>query len=298
MDFPDYPFQSRYADIRGLRLHYLDEGPQGADPVLLLHGNPSWSFYYRKLVLALRRDYRCIVPDHIGMGLSDKPGVADYEFTLGRRVDDLEQLLEQLAIKKDITLVLHDWGGMIGMAYASRHTQQIQRMVVLNTSAFPLPVGKTVPWQLRLARIPVLGAILTQGLNAFCRGAVRRCVTRKPMPREVRHAYFAPYDSWRHRLAVQKFVEDIPLSAGDPAWAIVTEVAQELSRFSGLPMLICWGMRDFVFDHYFLDEWIKRFPAAEVYRFEDAGHYLLEDAAAEIVPLVIRFLASHPLRGG
>ena len=293
MDFPDYPFQSRYAHINGLRLHYIDEGPQGADPVLLLHGNPSWSFYYRKLVLALRRDYRCIVPDHIGMGLSDKPDVADYEFTLGRRVDDLEQLIGQLEVTEDITIVLHDWGGMIGMAYASRHPQQIQRMVVLNTSAFHLPVGKTVPWQLRLARVPVLGASLNQGLNAFCRGAVRLCVTQKPMTKEVRHAYLAPYDSWRHRLAVQKFVEDIPLSAGDPAWAIVTEVAQGLSRFSGLPMLICWGMRDFVFDHYFLDEWIKRFPDAEVHRFEDAGHYILEDAAEEIAPLVIQFLASH-----
>lgn len=295
MNFPDYSFESHFAEIRGLQLHYLDEGPQEAYPVIMLHGNPSWSFYFRKLVLALRDRYRCIVPDHIGMGLSGKPGENQYSFTLDSRVDDLDSLLVQLGIHKDMTLVLHDWGGMIGMAYASRYPDRIKRIVILNTAAFHLPVGKEVPWQLKLSRLPVLGAILNQGLNAFCRGAVMQCVTRKPMSKEVSHAYLAPYDCWHNRLAIRKFVEDIPLTESEPAYETVNNVDKGLDAFSGFPMLICWGMKDFVFDHYFLDEWTRRFPKAEVHRFEDAGHYVLEDAADDIVPLVKQFLKGHPL---
>jgi haloalkane dehalogenase len=294
MSFPDYPFQSHYAVIQGLRLHYLDEGPQDAEPVIMLHGNPSWSFFYRKLISAFRDHYRCVVPDHIGMGLSDKPGDDSYNFTLDQRVGDLETLLNQLEIN-NFTLVLHDWGGMIGMAYANKHPERIKRLVILNTSAFHLPEGKTVPWQLQLSRMPVLGAILIQGFNAFCRGAVIKCVTRKPMSKEVKHAYLAPYNSWHNRLAVRRFVEDIPLSINQASHVTVNSVEKGLNEFSSLPMMICWGMKDFVFDQYFLDEWIKRFPDAEVHRFEDAGHYVLEDAADEIIPLVKQFLARKPV---
>jgi haloalkane dehalogenase len=259
----------------------------------MLHGNPSWSFFYRKLISTFRDHYRCVVPDHIGMGLSDKPGDDSYKFTLDQRVEDLETLLNQLEIN-NFTLVLHDWGGMIGMAYATKHPERIKRLVILNTSAFHLPEGKTVPWQLQLSRIPLLGAILIQGFNAFCRGAVINCVTRRPMSNEVRQAYLAPYNSWHNRLAVRRFVEDIPLSINQSSHLTVDNVENGLNEFSGLPMLICWGMKDFVFDQYFLDEWIKRFPDAEVHRFEDAGHYVLEDAADEIIPLVKQFLARHP----
>src|SRR5512137_1165151 len=120
-----YPFAGHYLDLDGLRLHYLDEG--SGEPVVMLHGNPTWSFYYRNLVLALRDKYRCIVPDHIGCGMSDKPGDDRYDYTLQSRVDDLEALLDSLGVTNGITLVVHDWGGMIGMAYATRHPERIKR---------------------------------------------------------------------------------------------------------------------------------------------------------------------------
>ena len=292
---PDYSFVGHFVDIEGLKLHYLDEGAQDAEPLVMLHGNPSWSYYYRKLTLALRDNYRCIVPDHIGMGLSDRPNESQYEFTLERRVDDLAKLLDELNITQNITLVLHDWGGMIGMAYATRFPERIKRLVILNTAAFHLPKGKNVPWQLTLSRIPFLNAILNQGFNAFARGAVKYCVTRKPMPEEVAAAYLSPYNSWHSRLAVRKFVEDIPLREGDKGYDIVESVDKNLNQFSKLPMLICWGMKDFVFDRYFLEEWLRRFPDAETHPFEDAGHYILEDAAEDVIPLVGRFLENHKL---
>jgi haloalkane dehalogenase len=286
-----YPFQAHFLDLGGIRCHYLDEGT--GEPVVMLHGNPTWSFYFRNLVRDLRDAYRTIALDHIGCGLSDKPGDTRYPYTLARRVEDLETLLDGLQIKSDITLVVHDWGGMIGMAYATRHTERIARLVILTTAAFHMPAAKRLPWQLSLCRGKLLGPLLVRGLNAFCRGAARSCCTRRPMPEDVRQAYLAPYDSWANRIAVLRFVQDIPLTPGDPSYSLVTEVQNRLERLRDVPMLVCWGMRDFVFDRHFLDEWQSRFPRAEVHRFADAGHYVLEDAGDEIVPLVRRFLLAH-----
>lgn len=280
-------------DLGGLRYHYLDEG-QG-EPVVMLHGNPTWSFYYRRLVEALNGSARTIVPDHIGCGLSDKPDDSRYEYTLDRRARDLEVLLDHLGVDRGITLVLHDWGGMIGMAYAARHPGRIARLIILNTAAFHLPASKPFPWPLWVCRDTPLGAWLVRGRNAFCRGAARVGCRRRPMPRAIRDAYLAPYDSWDHRIAVHRFVQDIPLKPGDRSFDAVTRAQSRLGLFADVPILIAWGMKDFVFDRHFLAEWARRFPRAEVHRFPEAGHYVLEDEGDRIIPLVRAFLAAHPV---
>jgi haloalkane dehalogenase len=165
----------------------------------------------------------------------------------------------------------------------------------MNTAAFHLPPGKRLPWQLWLCRNTPLGPLLVRGFNAFCRGAARVGCTRSPMPEAVRAGYLAPYDSWRNRIAVLRFVQDIPLQPGDRGYELVSQVQDGLARFRDVPMLICWGERDFVFDGHFLREWQRRFPGAEVHHFADAGHYVLEDARDEILPLVRDFLQRHPL---
>lgn len=288
-----YPFQSHFHDLGGLQYHYLDEG-QG-ETVVMVHGNPTWSFYYRNLVLALRGSYRVIVPDHIGCGLSDKPVDSGYSFTLQQRVDDLAALLENLGLREKITLVLHDWGGMIGMAYASRFPERIARLVILNTAAFPLPAAKKFPLALKICRDTQFGVFLVQGLNAFARVAARVGCKRHPLTKELREAYCSPYDTWHHRIATLRFVQDIPLKPEDPGFALIQEVADGLHRFAALPMLICWGERDFVFDHHFRDEWQRRFPEAEVHSFADCGHYILEDAQEEVIPLISDFLSRNRL---
>ena len=287
-----FPFTPHYLDIDGQRMHYVDEGE--GEVVLMLHGNPSWSFLYRDLIRELKPDHRAVAPDHIGCGRSDKPDDGAYEYTLASRVADLSRLVEELDLR-NITLVVHDWGGMIGMAWATEHADRVARLVVLNTAAFPLPPGKRFPAALALARVPGLGALLVRGANAFSRGAVRRCVTRRPMSDEVAAGYLEPYDSWARRIAIHRFVQDIPLRPGDRAYEILQRTADELDRLVDIPLLICWGEMDFVFDGYFLDEWKRRFPAADVHRFPDCGHYVLEDAGEAIVPLVRRFLEAHPL---
>lgn len=283
----EYPFEGRFLDLDGLRYHYLDEGD--GPTVMMLHGNPSWSFYYRRLVLALRGEFRCIVPDHIGCGFSDKPSDDRYAYTLERRVADLEALLDHLDLAGPIHLVVHDWGGMIGMAYAHRHPDRIARLVILNTAAFHLPRSKSFPFALWLCRT-WLGACLIRGGNVFSRAAAWVGCKRHPMPKALRDLYCLPYDSWANRIATLRFVQDIPLRAGDPGYDLITEVEGALHRFRPNPTLICWGMRDFVFDKRFLDAWARILPEAEVHAFDDCGHYILEDAAEEVVPLVVRHL--------
>lgn len=284
----EYPFIGKQLDLDGLRYHYLDEGT--GSPVVMVHGNPSWSFYYRNLVLALRDRHRCIVPDHIGCGLSDKPGDNRYEYTLSRRVNDLEQLLEQLGVTENITLVVHDWGGMIGMAYAVRHPERIKRIVILNTGAFHLPESKPFPLGLRICRDTVLGTLLVRGFNAFSVGASYVGCKRNPMSPELRSLYQLPYDSWQNRIATLRFVQDIPLAPGDKGYDLISSVSEGIGQFKNLPMLICWGELDFVFDRHFLTEWRQRFPDAELHSYPDCGHYILEDAKDEIVPLISAFL--------
>jgi haloalkane dehalogenase len=283
---------ARFLDLGGLRLHYVDEGH--GPPVVMVHGNPTWSFYFRGLIAGLRHDHRVIAPDHIGCGLSDKPPDERYDYTLARRVADLEALLDHLGLRDNLTLVLHDWGGMIGMAFAHRHPERVRRLVVLNTAAFRMPAGKRLPWSLWLCRNTPLGPLFVRGLNAFSRAAVRWCSVR-PLSPEARAGYLAPYDSWKNRIAVLRFVQDIPLSPRDRSYALVKEVEEGLPRFRPVPTLFCWGEKDFVFDGHFLAEWRRHFPHAEVHSFPSAGHFVLEDAGAEVLALVHDFFRRHPL---
>jgi pimeloyl-ACP methyl ester carboxylesterase len=297
--FPDYPFAPRaFVHANGLTQSFLDEGPRDGEVVVMLHGNPSWSYYWRHLVLGLRdpaltKGYRCIVPDHIGMGLSDKPSDDQYTYTLQSRIDDLDALLAHLDVGDNVTLAVHDWGGMIGFGWALQNASRVKRLVILNTAAFPLPNAKSMPWQLQLGRDSLLGAGMIRCFNAFAAGAAKQGVVTS-MTVDVRRAYLAPYDSWAHRIATLRFVQDIPLSPADSAWALVDDAGRRLHDFANRPTFIGWGLRDFVFDRHFLEGFTNALPNADVHAFEDAGHYVLEDKHAVLVPAIRRFLDSHP----
>jgi pimeloyl-ACP methyl ester carboxylesterase len=270
-----------------MRMHCVDEG--SGPPVVLLHGNPTSSFYWRGLVAALRDRFRCVAPDHLGMGLSERPDPATYPFTLARRADDVAACLAALRVEGPFDLVVHDWGGMIGFLLAAADPGRVRRIVLGNTAAFRLPPGRPLPAELRLARAPLLGPLLVRGANAFLRGAVDRCASR-PLAPDARAAYLAPFPDWASRASVHEFVRDIPLRPGDRSWEALERVEAALPALAGKPVLVLWGMRDFVFDAAFLAEWKRRFPGAEVHRFEGAGHWLLEDEGPACATLVRAFL--------
>jgi len=286
-----YPFRSHWLSINGHRCHYVDQGD--GDPILMLHGNPTWSFYFRHLVTSLSAEYRIIAPDHIGCGLSDKPTPKAYGYRLADRVADLEAFVSRVVADDPITLVVHDWGGMIGLAFALRHLDRIQRVVITNTSGFLPPAGKPIPLRLRLIRnLPRLAEPAVLGLNLFARAAIVMAPRRR-LPREVRQGLLAPYDRPRHRMATLRFVQDIPLSPNDPSFPLAKFVDDNLHRMRHLPMLICWGKHDFVFDLDYLAEWRRRFPEAEAHLFEHAGHYLLEDEPQAVARTIRTFLHRH-----
>ncbi|MFT4570691.1 MAG: pimeloyl-ACP methyl ester carboxylesterase [Hyphomicrobiaceae bacterium] len=287
-----YPFDGRRTSIGGHGYHYLDEG--SGETLVMVHGNPTWSFYYRNLVSAFRDQYRTLVPDHIGCGFSDKPDDAHYSYTLGQRVDDLEEFLDTVDAGDSLTLVLHDWGGMIGMAYAVRHPERIKRLVLMNTAAFHLPAAMSLPAALWSVRNTRLGAYCVQRFNLFARGATWMTTTKR-LSKDVRDAYCAPYETYDDRLATLRFVQDIPLKPGDSAYAAVSEVEAGLGLFAKTPALLLWGMTDFVFSPKVLEIFEAHWPQAEVHRFAKAGHYVLEDAADEIPDLIREFLAKHPV---
>lgn len=288
-----YPFQSRFMDIGGLKYHYIDEGR--GEPVVMVHGNPTWSFYYRELIRSLNGRYRTIAPDHIGCGLSEKPDNNTYDYKFKNRVDDLDALIDNLKIKEKITLVLHDWGGFIGMAYALRHPERIGRIVLMNTAAFLPPAGKRIPMTLKLIRgLKPLAILAVQGFNLFALGALFKN-SYKGLSKDVKAGLIAPYNCWKNRIATLKFVQDIHLIDHNPSFRLIQKLDQNLELLLDLPLLICWGKHDFVFDDDYLAEWKRRFPNAEVHRFTDAGHYVLEDVPEQIIPLVKDFLNRHPL---
>ncbi|MBI3288066.1 MAG: alpha/beta fold hydrolase [Elusimicrobia bacterium] len=268
-------------------MHYLDEGR--GETVLMVHGNPTWSFYFRELVKALSPTRRCLVPDHIGMGLSDRPDDARYRYTLRSRVEDLERLMQAAAPSGPVTLILHDWGGMIGMAWAARHPERVKAIVAFNTGCFRLPAEKSFPGLLKIMRGAVSGVPI-RALRAARRFVLGTCTAKRGLSPEAAAGYLSVCDGWSESRAVHRFVQDIPLSPGDPAWDLVEQTEARLRLLKDVPMLLPWGMKDWVFDEAFLNGWIRRFPAARVERFADCGHFLLEDAPEALVPLIAEFL--------
>ncbi len=287
-----YPFRSHYLKIGGLDYHYLDEGR--GEPLVMVHGNPTWSFYFRALVTEFRQEHRVIVPDHIGCGLSAKPDETGYSFTLQRRVADLTALLNHLSLPRPVTLVLHDWGGMIGLAWAMDNPDRVARIVLLNTAGFFPPRGRAIPLRLRLIRQGGrLAESMVLGLNLFARAAIHMAPRRR-LPADVRAGLLAPYNSRRNRLATLKFVQDIPLSEKHPSGRIVARVDKRLETICSRPTLILWGARDFVFTRDYFDEWRRRLPAVPAYWFGEAGHYILEDIPDKIISYLRQFLQEHP----
>ena len=300
MVIPGYPFSPKRVEIRpGVGMSYLDEGPRDGEVVVMLHGNPSWSYYWRNLVAGLSDKYRCIVPDHVGMGLSDKPDDApgaqpQYDYTLQSRVDDLDALLKHLGIEGPVTLAVHDWGGMVGSAWALKAPARIARWVITNTAMFPMPKEKGMPWQIAMGRHSRLGGWLIRRFNLFARGAARFGTVAR-LPADVRHAYTHVYDGWKNAIATLRFMQDIPLAQGDRAWPLIEATARALPGYADRPVYIAWGLKDFVFDKHFYRTFRHALPQAQVHPFEDAGHYVLEDKHTVIVPEVRAFLDAHPL---
>ncbi|MDX2187462.1 MAG: alpha/beta fold hydrolase [Opitutaceae bacterium] len=280
-----YPFVPKsHTTPNGARMSYLDEGPRSRSAVLCVHGNPTWSFYYRDVVLALRNGRRVIVPDHVGMGTSDKP--QQYPYTLEGRITDVLSLVEACGTD-EIDLVVHDWGGAIGFGFADRFKGRIRRIVILNTAAFFLA---RIPTRIALCRAPVVGPWLVRGLNGFAWPATFMCTHSRSLTAREKTGYLFPHANWRDRVAVDAFVRDIPMEADHPTRPVLKRVEESLGKWRTNPKLILWGGRDFCFNDRFLQRWHELYPDAALRRYPNAGHYVLEDTGGEAVNAISQFL--------
>lgn len=286
----DYPFKSNYfRRPDGLALHYLDEG-QGP-PVIMVHGNPSWSFLWRGLIKALAPAYRCLAPDHMGMGLSDRPGAAEYGFRLADRVADLSALVDHWRLDQPAHLIVHDWGGPIGISWAVENPAKVASVTVMN-SGLRVPAGYHLPLKLAIFKaFSPLGTFLAQRLNLFAEGTASFGVAGE-LPGSARRGFLAPYLRPEHRLALARFVEDIPLAPAHPSYELLARTdrrAENMLREK--PLALAWGLKDFVFNRRVYLDWKERFPQARSLALPEAGHYLMEDESELVNSFVIKFLS-------
>lgn len=226
-----------------------------------------------------------MAPDHLGCGLSDRP--ANFDYCLASHVSNLRRLINELDLK-DATLVAQDWGGPIGLGALLSCTERFRRIVLLNTGAFR---SRRMPWRIAVCRFPWLGTLAVRGLNAFSLAALRMAVAHpRCLKPQVRAGYLYPYDSWGHRIAVDRFVKDIPMNSRHRSWPELVAIEHGLVRLRPLPALLVWGMKDWCFTPYFLDRFMELLPQAEVERIESAGHWVLEDAEERVIRRIERFL--------
>ena len=261
-------------------MHYVDEGPRdGAVPTILcVHGNPTWSFYYRKIVSQFRDKFRVVAVDHIGCGMSDKP--LRYEYTLAQHTQNLVRLIDVLDLKQ-VTLVVHDWGGAIGLGAAIERTERFRKLLVLNTAAFPPPY---IPRRIAACRIPFLGSWAIRYCNAFARAAVYMAIDRLPrLDRNARDGLLAPYDSPMNRVAIDSFVRDIPMSTKHPTYEVLMQLERNLPKLSGLTARFVWGMKDWCFRPECMERMNIAWPNATRRELMDVGHYVMEEAPIEVI---------------
>lgn len=280
------PYTSHELPVGPHSLRYLDVG-SGDDVLLCVHGNPTWSFYWRRIVERFSDSHRVIAVDHLGCGRSDKPSRGDFGYTLASHRDNLVALIDALGLRR-VTLIAHDWGGAIGLASLLQRQDRFDRIVLLNTGAFPPPY---VPLRIAACRIPLIGTAAVRGLNAFARAAITMAMSRNQLDRQVATGLLAPYDSWRNRVAIDAFVRDIPMSRKHPTYATLEKLQSDLPKLTGMPSLLVWGMKDWCFRPECLHRFQTVWPQAKSVEIADAGHYVIEDAPQETLDAIAEFLS-------
>ena len=280
---PGYPFEPHYLELerglQGLRMHFVEEG--GGDPILLLHGEPTWSYLYRKMIPTLSQAGRVIAPDLIGFGRSDKPTERDW-YSYDRHCDSVVQLIDRLDLR-DITVVVQDWGGPIGLRVATEHEDRFARLVILNTGVFRpgprWPSPGFVAWREYAVNNPDLPI-----------GSIIQGATSTQLPEDVVAAYEAPFPDAASKAGAAQFPVLVPMTSEDPGAAEMGRVADALTRWEK-PALVAFSDSDPIFPQRAGERLAERIPGAVGFvPIEGASHFLQEDQGEAIAARVLAFL--------
>jgi haloalkane dehalogenase len=276
-----FPFEPRYVEAGDVRLHYVDEGPRDAPPLLFVHGNPTWSYLWRHQLRELSASgHRCVAFDHMGFGRSDKPPQL-YRYRLQAHIDNALALIDELDLR-DVVLVAHDWGGPVGLGAILERRERLRGLVLMNTWAWELP--SFLPPFVREFRTEGLGEILALGGNLFVESIPGGMAKRDTDP-VMMDAYRAPFPDYWSRIGALAFQRDIPLTERDPSARLIGTIHDRLQELD-VPVTLVWGMRDPVFQPVFLDQWREIYPEARVVELRDAAHFVPEDRPDAIIDVL------------
>ncbi len=268
----EYPFDSHYFKTPVGKMHYVDEGE--GDPIVMVHGNPAWSFMYRGLIKEFSKTHRCISCDHIGFGLSDKP--LDWSYLPKDHAKNFDMFMESLDLK-NITLVVVDWGGPIGMSYAVNHPKRIKNLVVNNTWFWSVKGN----WYYEMFSGVVggpFGKFMIKKRNMFVRDVMPAAYgdKRKLTPEVMKH-YFKPMEKVEERIGCWMFPREV---VGSHQW--LGSQWKKIKKIKKKNVLIAWGMKDIAFKQKEMNTWKAVFPQARVVTYKDAGHFVAEEKSKEL----------------
>ncbi|WP_129675572.1 alpha/beta fold hydrolase [Candidatus Chloroploca sp. Khr17] len=276
----EYPFASQFFSVPAGRMHYVDEG--SGEPIVMIHGNPTWSFLYRNLIKRLQPEYRCIAMDHLGFGLSDKP--EQWSYLPKDHAANLTAFIEGLGLQK-ITLVMQDWGGPLGLSYALNHPANVARIVIINTWAWPV---NRDPYYIAFSGIMggPIGRVLIMRYNFFAWSVLRQSFgDKRKLSREAHRHYLQHLATPAERIGCHVFPGQI---VGSSAW--LGEIWERMDTVEALPKLIVWGMKDIAFRPKELRRWQARFPSARTVELATVGHYVQEEAPDDLAAAMLPFL--------
>lgn len=282
LDATTYPFSSNYVDLPDGRMHYVDEG-QG-ETLLMLHGTPTWSFLYRHLITGLSDRYRVIAPDHLGFGLSDKP--EGYSYRPEDHARNLTALIQKLDLR-DITLVVHDFGGPIGLSYALDHPENVKRLIIFNTWMWPLQDDAQI---VRAGRLlgSGFGRMLCMRFNIEVNVIMPYAFgQRAKLTPVIKSQYRGPSQDATTREAIWVFAREL---LGSQSW--YTSLWEKRAALQDIPTLLLWGMKDRVIRPHYLTRWQTALPDAQTITFAETGHYVQEEQGVALVPIIADFIAS------
>jgi haloalkane dehalogenase len=285
LDRAEYPFDSKFYTIKGVKMHYVDVGR--GPTILMVHGTPTWSFVFRKLIKGLSANFRCIAVDHLGFGLSDKP--KSFSYKPEAHAENLKGLIEHLRLK-DFTLLVHDYGGPIGLSYALQNPKNISHLILLNTWMWPLDGDKAVEKASELVNKP-LGRYLYLNMNFSARVLMKKAMgDKKMLPTNIHQQYLHTLPTPEARKGTLVFARDL---IGSSEW--YKQLWRQREAIKDIPTLILWGMQDPFMKKDALENWLGVFSDYQMVRYADAGHFVQEERGTDMCPLIEGFLTGHQL---
>jgi haloalkane dehalogenase len=274
LDRKEYPFKSHYFQTPVGKMHYIDEGE--GDPIVMIHGNPGWSFEFRKIVKEMSKTNRCIAIDHIGFGLSDKP--FDFDYLPASHARNFELLMDSLNLE-NITMTFNDWGGPIGLAYAIKHPDKIKKLVILNSYLWSV---ENDPYYQKFSGMMGgrIGRFMIKNFNIFGRFFLTKVVgDKKSLPKNIHKHYYKHLETRKDRKGCYTFPREVTKSGKwlDSLW-------QQREKINSIPTTFVWGMKDIAFRESELNYWLEHWKNdPKVIRLDKVGHYPQEETAEVVI---------------